>query len=458
MTGPKNVRATTLFGRDLVGTTYTEDEWSTSLYLENAYLRRKLQKGIAPSTIKRPSSSDIESQLEYDVARAYMRRTAGGGPRHLVLANEYPDLGSEYGNGFVHKRVQGYRTLGAEVDVMAFGKRRPVKFYDYEGVSVLSGYVYELLALLAERHYDSVSIHFLNNEMWNVLAPYAEQLNITVFLHGYEVDGWIRRAFDHSSAQALENSIERTHQLRAFWSHVVDSGLVQNYVFVSDWWRRAVSEDMGLAFPRLDSRIIHNFVDTSLFAYEEKPNDHRFRLLWVRSAHAKKYGADMAVAILEGLRNTPYWSSIEVTVIGDGEHFDLFEEAFSGSTNVDIQRRFASQGEIARLHKSHGFFLVPSRLDSQGVSRDEAMSSGLVPITNPTTAIPEFVDPSCAVIFDEDDCDDAVRQIVSMLEAPAAFQAASRAAAHRARSQVSFQYTVAREAVLLGMVTEEGMK
>jgi glycosyltransferase involved in cell wall biosynthesis len=35
---------------------------------------------------------------------------------------------------------------------------------------------------------------------------------------------------------------------------------------------------------------------------------------------------------------------------------------------------------------------VPSRTDTQGVSRDEAMSSGLVPVTNAVAAIPEFVD------------------------------------------------------------------
>ena len=48
--------------------------------------------------------------------------------------------------------------------------------------------------------------------------------------------------------------------------------------------------------------------------------------------------------------------------------------------------------QIADLHKQYGVFLCPSRMDTQGVSRDEAMSSGLVPITNKVGAIPEFLD------------------------------------------------------------------
>lgn len=57
---------------------------------------------------------------------------------------------------------------------------------------------------------------------------------------------------------------------------------------------------------------------------------------------------------------------MQVTVIGDGKHFGLFEEAFADDANVTVERRFAVQEEIAALHREHGVFLVPTRLDSQG--------------------------------------------------------------------------------------------
>lgn len=36
--------------------------------------------------------------------------------------------------------------------------------------------------------------------------------------------------------------------------------------------------------------------------------------------------------------------------------------------------------------------LIPTRADTQGVSEDEGMSCGVVPITNNIAAVPEFVD------------------------------------------------------------------
>src|SRR5699024_4752486 len=119
--------------------------------------------------------------------------------------------------------------------------------------------------------------------------------------------------------------------------------------------------------------------------------------------------------------------------------------------NVRVQRGFISQKEIADLHKEHGLFLVPSRFDTQGVSRDEAMSSGLVPITNPVTAISEFVDDSCAIQFEESRIFEAVEKIVAVFESPELFVSMSRNAAQRVRAQSGPSNTVAKEiAVLLG--------
>lgn len=41
-------------------------------------------------------------------------------------------------------------------------------------------------------------------------------------------------------------------------------------------------------------------------------------------------------------------------------------------------------------------------MDTQGVSRDEAMSSGLVPVTNRVGAIPEFISDHAGFLCDEE--------------------------------------------------------
>ena len=170
----------------------------------------------------------------------------------------------------------------------------------------------------------------------------------------------------------------------------------------------------------------------------------------MRSAHAFNYGADIAAAVLRSLKDTIYWDKLQITIIGDGQHFSEFDE-LQKQPNVRVQRGFISQQEIADLHKEHGLFLVPSRFDTQGVSRDEAMSSGLVPITNPVTAIPEFVDDSCAIQFEESNIPGAIEKIVALFESPERFLAMSRNAAQRVRAQSGPSNTVTKEMeILLG--------
>src|SRR5690606_12855860 len=95
---------------------------------------------------------------------------------------------------------------------------------------------------------------------------------------------------------------------------------------------------------------------------------------------------------------------------------------------------------------------APSRIDSQGVSRDEAMASGLVPITNRVSAIPEFVDDSCALIVEPEDWRGMADAIRRLYHQPELFLELSEAAARRVREQSGKEQTLRRELALL----EEG--
>jgi glycosyltransferase involved in cell wall biosynthesis len=105
--------------------------------------------------------------------------------------------------------------------------------------------------------------------------------------------------------------------------------------------------------------------------------------------------------------------------------------------------------EIAELHRDYGIFLCPSRGDTQGVSRDEAMSSGLVPVTNRVGAIPEFVDASCGMLADAEDVSALAEGIERLYAAPELFLTLSEQAAARVRRQSSPDCTTAREVALI---------
>ncbi|WP_313817035.1 glycosyltransferase family 4 protein [Citricoccus sp.] len=465
--GEENVNQLLSVPPEFVGSTYGEHEVLPMLALENSVLRRKLTAALdeldtlrevevqySGSLSNGPDSEETQGPAPEELADEYLSGQVlrAGAPRHLVIANDYPDIGREYGNGFVHRRLLHYIDSGIDVDVVLTAPSQERRVYTFDGVRVLVGHGPEIAAVLSRQEYRSVSVHFLNALMWRYLVPFLPDLDLHVFLHGYECDRWIRRVFNFGKGTDLERGIDRTLALQRFWRDVVRHPHgPASFIFVSEWWRRAVTDDMGLVFPAARSRIVHNFIDTELFSYVPKDEDQRFKLLWVRNAGSRKYGNDIAVQVLQRLAKGHHWSRIEATIIGDGKYFHEFEDALGHHPNVKIQRRFVSQEDVAALHRDHGIFLVPSRLDSQGVSRDEAMSSGLIPVTNAVTAIPEFVDEDCAILGGDEDVDALVRGLNHVLSHPALFTRMSSAASERAQRQCGADATVRRELELMGL-------
>src|SRR5699024_5879340 len=98
--------------------------------------------------------------------------------------------------------------------------------------------------------------------------------------------------------------------------------------------------------------------------------------------------------------------------------------------------------------------LVPSRWDSQGVSRDEAMASGLVPLTNAVAAIPEFVDDECALLAAGEDHLAMASKLLELVRSPKKFKRMSAAAAVRVRRQCGVAQSLERELALIGCHSE----
>lgn len=134
------------------------------------------------------------------------------------------------------------------------------------------------------------------------------------------------------------------------------------------------------------------------------------------------------VKTIMALQKYDFFNELEFRIIGDGPLFDEILAPISQLENVIIERRFINRYEIKSLHQQYGIFMCPTRMDTQGVSRDEAMSSGLVPLTNYVAAIPEFVDDSCAVIAEPEDVEKFVEGIINLYHEPNKFSLMSEAA------------------------------
>ena len=170
-------------------------------------------------------------------------------------------------------------------------------------------------------------------------------------------------------------------------------------------------------------------------------------MLFIRPFDSRCYANDLAVQTICDLAHAD--RRFEFRIFGDRPLFDETTEPLRGLANVSIQRRFLAQAEIANEHKRSGIFLVPTRLDTQGVSRDEAMSSGLVPVTCAIEPVTDFVDDSCAMLAPPEDFEALAGAVRKLADSPGLFASMSAAAARRVSSSRSGKFVISADVALL---------
>ena len=144
------------------------------------------------------------------------------------------------------------------------------------------------------------------------------------------------------------------------------------------------------------------------------------------------------------------FEDMEFLIAGDGVLFDEVTAPLTEFSNVELRKGFLSSDEYTEIFDNYGIFLVPTRWDSQGVSRDEAMAAGVVPATNAVSAIREFADESCAILADDEDYVGLANGILNLYNNPETFSQMSNNAGKRVRKQTAAYITISKELELIG--------
>ena len=368
----------------------------------------------------------------------------------LVLSNQYPAPDALYRNMFVHKRVLSYKDEGFLCDVMRMNIFCKNSFSEFEGINIIEGQADRLYNILESGSIDTVCVHFLDENMWNVLRHFKD-IRIIVWFHGAESQPWWRRECNYSTASELEQAKKESEKRQNFWKTVFDN--INNYnihfVFVSRCFAEETFEDYQISLPLNTYSIIHNCIDTDLFQFKEKNPEQRMKLLSIRPYASNRYANDLTAKCIIELSKEPFFKNLEFRIIGDGVQFDKITSPLKKYKNVTLEKRFLRHDEIADLHKEYGIFITPTRLDTQGVSRDEAMSSGLVPATNAVDAVPEFADDSCAILAPAENYHEIAAGIKKLYYNPDLFLNMSHNAAKRVRNQSCKKFTIGKELNLI---------
>lgn len=368
----------------------------------------------------------------------------------LVLTNHYPAPQDLYRNMFVHKRLTCYKEQGLCADVMRMNLYAHDGYREFEGINVIEGQAETLENILNNGQIETVCIHFLDAQMWSVLKSHLSHIRLLVWSHGADIQPWWRRPFLYENADEQEK--QKLQQRLAFWSDVFDTASSAegkiHFIYVSKYFADMIEEDYHVNLSQMCS-IIPNCIDTNLFDYQPKDEKERFKIISVRPYSSRIYANDLTVKTIEALSAKPYFSKLEFYLAGDGVLFEETLKPVRKYKNVTIRKGFLRQEEIAQLYHSHGIVLIPSRSDTQGVSRDEAMACGTVPVTNAVAAIPEFCDESCAILAPGEDYMAMAEGIERLYNDPALFSALSKRAAERVRRQLSLPYTIGEELRLI---------
>lgn len=311
----------------------------------------------------------------------------------VIFSKDYPGPDLLYGDTFVHARVKKYKAY-CDVQVLGFNTSlNQDRIFEYEGVNVhITNNLGGLSKNINEYNPDLISVHLLEHFLIPLLLSFKKPL--IIFIHGYEALSWARRLMNYRTPGDLQYlwSFFRSNrkQLKAMkqLANSSNEGSDVHYVFVSNWLKKSVETDWNMRLS--NSQIIANGIDTALFQYKRKSPELRKKILLLRSFKARNYANDIAIEAILLLSTKSFFNELEFSIFGEGYLFARLTKRIGHLPNVHLNNFFVENKDIPRIHATHGIFLCPSRLDTQGVSMCEAMSSGLVPITSPVGGILEY--------------------------------------------------------------------
>ncbi len=371
-----------------------------------------------------------------------------GRGHHLLLTNQYPSYDDLYRHGFVHTRVKAYLRHGERVDIFRLRDKASTTYHEFEDIDCITGSAQALDEMLSTGSYLSVLVHFLDPAMWEILRKHVDRVRVIVWIHGAEIQPFHRREYNYTNMSEDERSYARrqSEARLTFWQQLLRPMHPNvTLVFVSRYFAEEVMQDLGFRLPEGQYRAIHNPIDTELFSYVPKNPEQRRKILSIRPYASATYANDLSVKAILELSKNPGFEQLEFLLIGDGPLFETTVAPLRHLKNVRLARRFLRRNELAAIYRDYGIFLCPTRSDTHGVSRDEAMASGLVPVTSCVAAVPEFVDESCGFLSAPEDFRGLAAAIEHLSQSPDDFLKASAAAAERVRRQASSNLVVPLE-------------
>jgi L-malate glycosyltransferase len=184
--------------------------------------------------------------------------------------------------------------------------------------------------------------------------------------------------------------------------------LIENIIAVSDH----LSNILHNVF-KVNSYVIPNIVDTSIFKYSFRPNVERFTFISVGSLIARKRMDLTVEAFANCFAGNPKY---QLVIIGEGPERNKIEDMISRyniKEQVTITGRL-SRDKISSYMEMSECFVLASQAETFGVVYIEALASGLPVIATKCKGPEGFIDHANGVLIDKDDIDQLKEAMLSM--------------------------------------------
>lgn len=310
-----------------------------------------------------------------------------------IITTRYPRKDNPYNHMFVHVRATYFKKKNVDVEVFVLSTTNSV--YEHEGIKVnlmTSKRIIEETSAFDISYLHLVNNYFCIKNGGNRIykSIIKKRRPFAIYIHGSEILKYPNYLFDfkfnlRGILKYFYVNYWNHAKMKFFFSQTIPA---KNslFLFPSHWMKDHT--ELVLNKKLLNFEIIPNGIDTELFQFSNH-YENRFKLMMIRPLSDLKYGFDMAIEMMRYL--PPEYS---LTIYGKGSYENDCKkriDKYNLTNRVTIINSFIERNNIPEIFSNFGVFIATTRFDSQGVTMCEAMASGLLTVSNPVTAIPEFI-------------------------------------------------------------------
>jgi len=311
-----------------------------------------------------------------------------------IITSRYPSKDNPYNHMFVHVRSL-YFIEQEDIELTVFVPSKIDESYIFENIKVIKTSSQNIAKNILS--FDICYLHLLNINLseklsgWNIYKSIINNnLPCAMYIHGSEAQKYSTRNFDYdfSFRETLKFFYKDFYFIPKIKRFVKAINNKNNSLFLapSIWMIKEAEENLDIKFNTFE--VVPNGIDTQMFKFYDL-YENRYKLITLRPLESPKYAVDIAIKLMKFLPE-----EFLLDIYGKGKlekKYKTLIKQLNLEHRIKIINKFIDRQDLNNFFINYGIALMPTRMDAQGVSMCEMMSSGLLIVSSISTAIPEFI-------------------------------------------------------------------